>query len=356
MAPKEYDRPLVSVVIPTYNRPTLLADAVESVLEQTYDRIEIVIVDDGSTTHPETALEDAQLPLDGASSTRVVAIRVLNHDVNLGANVARNTGISASQGDYVAFLDDDDYWLSTKIERQVTVLENASDDVGIVFTGQRYVDRTETVTDIVRPKTEGDFTANLAQGADFGPFSTVMVRAEVFDRAGYPDEQFPCWQDREWYFRLATEYDYVSIPAPLTVRRFTDSPQISDQYEAKRDTAYPLLIEKHEQCVAALGRRYERQFRGELSRALGHDALVTGQYLESIRYLLRSLRYRPAVPSTYAYLLAALGGPYTYRLARVCNRTLTRLRNRLPGLESDAEVSGDDPRQPSTRPTPESHR
>ncbi|OLZ39514.1 hypothetical protein A6E15_00285 [Natrinema saccharevitans] len=349
MSQPERDQPLVSIVIPTYERPDLLGDAVESVSKQTYDPIELVIVDDGSTTHPETAL-------DGASHSRIGSVRVCCHDTNLGANVARKTGISASSGEYVAFLDDDDYWQPRKIERQVRALERTAADVGVAFTGQHWIDDTGTVTDVVRPETEGDFMTNLARGARFGPFSTVMVRSEVFERAGYPDDRFPCWQDREWYFRIAEHYDFVSIPEPLTVRRFIGSERISNRYEAKRDTAYPLLVEKHGDRVATLGRRADRLFRGELSRGIGHDALLAGRYVESIRHLLRSLRYRPLAVRTYAHLFAAVGGPYTHRFARTAKRTINRLRYRSSGNESDTDGATGERRPIENRPPTESHR
>ncbi|WP_336330088.1 glycosyltransferase family 2 protein [Haloarcula sp. CGMCC 1.2071] len=105
------ENPLVSVVIPTYGRDEHLPAAIKSVLNQQYDRIELLVVDDGSPTPVATTL-----PEDILSDGRVKTIR---HKENRGANVARNTGIQTSNGDYVAFLDDDDRWDETKIGKQV---------------------------------------------------------------------------------------------------------------------------------------------------------------------------------------------------------------------------------------------
>ncbi|WP_435348862.1 glycosyltransferase family 2 protein [Haloarchaeobius sp. HRN-SO-5] len=321
MAVSGSDRhPLVSVVIPTYGRPRLLTNAVESVTEQSYENVEMLIVDDGSDARVEEGLEDLSIP-------STMDLRVYHHERNRGANVARNTGIEASRGEFVAFLDDDDYWRPEKLERQVRAFQAAGDDVGVSFTGQVYVDPSGEVTNVTRPTEHGDFTKQLVQGAHFGTFSTIMVRASVFDRTGYLDEEFPCWQDREWYFRLASHYDFVSVPELLTVRQFIDGPQISDDYEAKRDQAYPLMLQKHRESAAACGPRYERRFQGVLARAVADHAISAGHYFEAIRYLVRSLQYYPTSPTTYAFLAVALGGRYTHTLARAGKRFVNRYQN-----------------------------
>ncbi|WP_254280245.1 glycosyltransferase family 2 protein [Haloarcula marina] len=309
--------PLVSVVVPTYDRPTLLVEAVRSVLAQRSVRVELVVVDDGSHTDPEAALAD--VPLDS-----LAGYMFRRHSQNRGANAARNTGIRAANGEYVAFLDDDDIWAPAKLRRQVAALEASSRETAVAFTGQRCVDDSGATTAVTRPVADGDFLANLAAGAEFGPFSTVVVRADVFDATGYLDERFPCWQDHEWYFRLATTFDWVAVPDPLTTRRFTTETQISDRFERRRDVAYPLLLEKHRETVAALGPTHERRFLASTSRELAFAAAADGRQREAVTYLLRSLRHRPGALSTYLYLLASLGGKYTWTPAQVCKRTLAR--------------------------------
>ncbi|MBX0293813.1 glycosyltransferase [Haloarcula nitratireducens] len=315
------DSPLVSVVVPTYERPTFLVDAVESVLAQRYRPIELVVVDDGSTADVERALADATFGDESLSDLTRYA--VCRHDENRGANAARNTGIEAATGEYVAFLDDDDRWEPTKLTRQVAALRTA-DDAAVAFTGQRCVDASGTTTAVTRPPTAGDFLGNVASGAEYGPFSTVVVRANVFDEVGALDERFPCWQDKEWYVRLAAAFECVSVPDPLTVRRFTGHGQISDDYAQKRDVAFPLLIEKHRETVAEGGESYERAFLASLLRELAVAAARNGRRREAVTYLCRSLRHRPTRLRTYAYLLASLGGKYTWVPARACRRTLAR--------------------------------
>ncbi|WP_226010794.1 glycosyltransferase family 2 protein [Halomicrobium salinisoli] len=311
------DRPLVTVVVPTYDRPALLSDAVRSVVDQTYDAIELIVVDDGSDADPTAAL--AEVPLDG-----LVDHRVLQHDDNEGANAARNTGVRAASGEYVAFLDDDDYWKPEKTARQVAALEEAPEECAIAFTGQQRVDDDGAVTGITRPVTDGDFLANLARGASFGTFSTVLVRRSVFDEVGYLDERFPCWQDRDWYLTLAPHVSWTAVPEPLTVRQFTRRTQISDGLQQKRDVAYPLLLEKHRAKVAELGRSYERRFLATLCRGLAVSAADNDRHRAALRYLLRAIRLRPSSLGTYGYFLALLGGKYTWIPAQASRRAIAR--------------------------------
>src|ERR1051326_205992 len=107
--------PQVSVIIPTYNSAHYLADAVESVLSQTFQDIEVLIIDDGSTDETETVIQRY------GSLVRCFRQR------NSGVAVARNRGIEESRGEYVAFLDADDTWLPHKLERQLAALDECSD-------------------------------------------------------------------------------------------------------------------------------------------------------------------------------------------------------------------------------------
>src|SRR5438132_12765470 len=108
--------PTVSVIIATHNRARLLRRAIHSVLAQTFEDWELLVVDDGSTDNTETI----------AVSLQDLRICYLRHEVNRGLSAARNTGIRISRGEYVAFLDDDDEWLPKKLERELEVFRSSS--------------------------------------------------------------------------------------------------------------------------------------------------------------------------------------------------------------------------------------
>lgn len=111
---KLQEKPLVSVIIPTYNRAQLVRRAIESVLQQTYDHLEMIVVDDASK-------DNTQEVINGISDLR---LRYIRHQTNLGGAISRNTGIDAATGEYLAFLDSDDVWLPEKIADQLATLQN----------------------------------------------------------------------------------------------------------------------------------------------------------------------------------------------------------------------------------------
>lgn len=306
--------PLVSVVIPTYGRPDFLPDAVRSVVEQTYPNVELFVVDDHSPEPVEPALSDIEFE----SLTNAEVIR---HEENRGGNAARRTGIDRASGEYVAFLDDDDYWDETFVERVADSFQRAGPEVGVVIVGTRIVDDDGASLGSVTPDAYGDVTEGIFTGAvRAGSFSRFVVRRSIIEDAGLPDDRFPSWQDKEWHIRLSTHCEYSSVPEPLVIRRVTAHDQITDNFEQKRDTSYPLLLEKHRDLAATYGPAVERQFVASMTRTLGFSALRNGYYRDALRLFLRSIRQNPTDRDSYLYLLLALGGPFTYEPAKRLRR------------------------------------
>lgn len=301
----------VSVVLPTYGRPEYFEEAVTSVVNQTYPAVELVVVDDCSPEPVAPLLDDID--------TEAIDVELVRHEENKGACAARNTGIAAASGAYVAFIDDDDVWLETKLERQVEVMESSGPAVGAVYTAQRYVNEGET-TNIRAPTTSGDVTAAMLRGASLNPFSCMLVDSDAAAAAGELDERFPSWQDREWYFRLSQQCEFAAIQEPLVVRRMGHE-QISGDYETKRDVSYPLLLSKHRQLAVEYG--CEDEFLAYLTRSLAGTALESGEYAAAVKHAVQSLRYRPAYGAAWATMAAAIGGPMTYRLAKRVRRLST---------------------------------
>lgn len=307
MAASDSDTPLVSVVITTYNRPGYLPDAVESARSQTYENVEIVVVDDGSDTPATDVLGD------------IPDVTIVRHETNKGANAARNTGIRESNGEYIAFLDDDDSWLPGKIAQQVETFRD--DDIAVVYTGSRSVDDDGNVVSRFKPRMRGEVTTALFEGAQIGGFSLIMVRRSAIQEAGDLDERFPSWQDREWYVRLSLVGTFEYVDAPLVTHRSPEE-QISKNFERKRDVSYPLFLEKHRPTARQFGPKYERRLVASLSRTLGASALMCGHNRDAVRYLSKSLKNYPASPLAAGYLILALGGDRTYNGAQRLKRSL----------------------------------
>lgn len=301
--------PVVSVVLPTYGRPEMLVKAVSSVLKQTYSPLELLVVDDHS---PEPAEET----LASISTTRSQTIQIIRHEENKGANIARNTGITNANGEFIAFLDDDDRWDPTKIERQIAVFQKADDTVGVVYTGQRLVNEKGETTSIQTSEVGGKVTRSLLCGKRISPFSSIMVRSAIIPQAGLPDERFPCWQDKEWYVRLSQHCEFEPITEPLVVRRVGEHDQIGDSYVEKREEAYPLFLKKYRSLASEYGWLCRRKMEASLIQKVGKHALHNGVYHDSRKYLLQSVIHYPFFWKTWLYLFISLGGKYSYKPAR----------------------------------------
>jgi len=199
--------PRVSVIIPAYNAAWCVRRAVDSVLAQGYRDFELIVVDDGS--QDETAAVVASY----GDVLRVVS------KPNGGLSSARNTGIAVARGDYVAFLDADDWWLPSKLARQVALLESAPD---IVFCSTTTAVRTPEGVPLP------DWRCGEAAGSTLecifkanahvaGSGSAAMVRRAAFARAGGFDESLRSLEDIDMWMRLAALGGYACIDDPLTV-------------------------------------------------------------------------------------------------------------------------------------------
>ena len=195
--PDNPDNPRVSVIITAHNRATLLPRAIQSVLAQTYGNYEIVIVDDGSSDDTPTVIADFE-------DSRIRSVR---RNRSGGASAARNTGISESRGEYIAFLDDDDEWTATKLEHQVAILDSSPPIVAMVYGWVNFVDDlTGDVTHRERIVMEGDIFDNLVAMRTPGPTSVLMVRTSVAREVNGFDESLPRHNDIDFICRISRHY------------------------------------------------------------------------------------------------------------------------------------------------------
>jgi len=206
-------RPLVSAILPIRNGQEHMRQAIDSVLAQTYPRVETVIVNDGSTDDTRRIIE--------SYGDRVVAV----HQENTGVAGARNAGISRSRGQFVAFLDCDDWWRPEKIEKQVAAMLD-NDAVGLVHTGIDHYDQASgSYVGPLAPKAEPHrlvgncYDLLLLDNQIYN--SAVMVRRSVIDRVGMCDLTIPpnTVADYELWLRVARCSELAYLAEPLTVYR-----------------------------------------------------------------------------------------------------------------------------------------
>ena len=202
----------VSVIIPTHNRASLLTRAIYSVLCQTFSDYEIIIVDDCSSDNTQEIL----------SGFANLSIHSFRHEQRRGASAARNTGIAQARGEYIAFLDDDDEWLPTKLEEQVNLLEVSSPNVALVYGWlDRISDSSGRMKQGPRKTTSGDAFDDLLSLTTIAPTSTLLVRSSAIRDIGGFDESLPRGNDADLISRLSRRYQIAVLPK-VVVKYHTD--------------------------------------------------------------------------------------------------------------------------------------
>lgn len=206
---------LVSAIIPTYNRADLICEAVDSVLGQTYPHVEVIVVDDGSTDNTMETL--------ARYGNKIRVIR----QTNAGPSAARNRGIKAANGEIVAFLDSDDLWLPTKLQRQANILMRADKSVPCCLCNatMRYTNGDEKrsfALALLNPQYAEGLWLNVAQmlSTRFIFFNqAVAIRREAIDKVGLFDESLLLLEDYDMALRMAFAGPWAYINDPLIIWR-----------------------------------------------------------------------------------------------------------------------------------------
>lgn len=331
---KRSDGPAVSVVIAAYNEEQYIAEAVESVLAQTFRDFEVIVVDDGSTDRtPEIVRAYAQ---EQHAQEQHVRVRYL-HQPNSGQPAARNRGIRAARGRYVAFLDADDLWLPAKLERQMQLLRSSPERAWVYCDAYRFESATGHIRrvasqgsglcegDVLRPLLLGNFIVSL----------TPVVRRGVFEDVGYFEEapfvRGGGGEDWDMWLRIAGRYPVGVVRAPLGKSRL--APQ---SMTGTMDLDHALRGRL--KVVRRALRAHPQQAGGVSARALsnvyarfGRRALSREERAQARRLFGRALQHDPTNLLAWRYGLAAL-------LPRPLLRLLGRVRRRY--WRAAAQASG----------------
>ncbi len=308
-------RPTVSTIIPAYNAESTLARAIDSVLAQTFDAWELIVVDDGSTDETEAVAR--------SYGSRVKLLRT----PHLGPGPARNAGVHASSGTWLAWLDADDVWYPTKLERQID-LARSDEQIEFITGNYRYIDATgrDLGTGFARV---GWLCERIAQQAKdglvvfdrqdvsrfiregFGATVTMMLPRRLFDRVGGFCDWLTVAEDVHFVMRaVAACTRFAAVCEPLaTYHLHTDSTTRRDVEKAQRQTvlAYRDLRRLLETCDETI----HRALAEPLSRAYLNQAKVlgrSGRRREGLKAAWESLRLRPR-PMTLSMMYSlAFGG------------------------------------------------
>jgi glycosyltransferase involved in cell wall biosynthesis len=211
------DSPKVSVIVPTYNRADRLERALNSIVSQTYQDFELIVVDDGSTDKTSKVMESFP------------KAQYLSIKKNSGVSNARNVGLASAKGELICFLDSDDLWNEKKIQIQAQWLENNKDSQ-LCYTDEIWIRNGVRVNPMNRHrKYSGDIFRHCLGLCIVSP-SSVMIRAKLFDEIGNFDESLPACEDYDLWLRIASKYAFHFIEEPLIIKYGGHSDQLSRKY------------------------------------------------------------------------------------------------------------------------------
>jgi glycosyltransferase involved in cell wall biosynthesis len=289
----------VSVILPTYNRAEILPRSINSVIKQTYSDLELVVVDDASTDDTESVVK----------SFEDERIKYIKQDENKGANVARNTGISQSTGEYIAFQDSDDVWLPHKIQKQVDKFRQSKEGTGLVSTGVCRV-WPDYQTDYL-PGSQWNnqhFTRSLLQN-NFIPMQAAMIRRECVHSVGDLDNELPRLQDWEMWIRLSKEYNFKLVDEALVMKHMDVDELSYSRQDADHPRALELIIKKHKDVFS--------NYPGTLSKHLlnsGVEYTLQGDENKGKKYILNSIKEKAGAKNLSVYALSYLPDPVFNRI------------------------------------------
>jgi len=199
-------KPFVSVIIPAFNRAAFLREAIDSVLAQTYEDFELIVVDDGSTDNSRSMLDSYKDRLSCILSG------------NEGPGAARNKGIAAAAGDYIAFLDSDDLWLPKKLAVQVRFFRE-NPEQRVCQTEEIWIRNGTRVNPMKKHKKHSGWIFVHCLPLCMVSPSAVMMRRSLFEELGPFDEAYPACEDYELWLRIAARYPVYLIDTPLIIKR-----------------------------------------------------------------------------------------------------------------------------------------
>lgn len=281
---------LVSVIIPTYGKPTRLRKTLMSVFDQSYKNIEVIVVDDNgrhTSTSEQTEAVVSGLLKDGYE------LQYVRHDENRNGAAARNTGLSHSRGDFVAFLDSDDEYYPDRIQRCVETLSATDPVVAGVYSGcefRRHGKRWGEITDV----SSGNFLLEtLCCLFNFSSGSNIFIRREVaFELDGF-DESFIRHQDYEFLVRLFEKYELIAIPDILLIKNDEqpNMPSVERMIDVKNQ-----YLQKYRYLIDEMPAKDQHKVTYFNCIRLAEQATGSGKWRIAFRYYFKAACTRPLLP------------------------------------------------------------
>ena len=292
----------VSVIIPTYNRAEFLRSAIKSALQQTFTDFEIIVSDDRSTDHTREVVE----------SFKDKRIKYVRNEGNKGPSATRNTAISISKGEYIAFLDDDDEWIPEKLRSQVNLLDKSPPEICGVYSNRLMINKSNAKIVSTNPGTEklrGNLLYQLAKKSPIHT-STVIVRKKCLDEVGPFDETMSYMEDRDLWIRLSINWDFEYIDEPLTKAYFHSNGHLSHNLKGQTEGREKLL-ERYQPLF-----KKNKESWGKLYLCLGAQYCQLKKMKKGRKNILKGIKIYPFNKIAYLHLFSSLFGPSGYQRLR----------------------------------------
>lgn len=281
---KESANPLVSVILPVFDRAKVFSRSIESVCGQTYQEWELIICDDASHDHTAGIAQ--------GFTERDRRIRLLRHEENRGAAVARNTAMESARGKYIAFLDSDDEWLPDKLARQVEIMERASDRVGICFTGARYLINDCRSTNVIpKREWETDTLEQFVDGTIAYTTSSILFRRACLEAVGWMTPTLRRGQDDDWLVRFFLHYGLVTMPDVLVVMHLCTLHKPT-YFHTVCKVDY-MIASYYDTIKCRCRKKYAALFKGKLLMEVASKAFMEHRWWAGLRHVAMAQRSCP---------------------------------------------------------------
>jgi glycosyltransferase involved in cell wall biosynthesis len=311
--------PLVSVVIPAYNASATIERTIRSVMAQTYEQLQIIVVDDGSSDETASIVERV-----ARHDPRIILQRQLNQ----GVATARNVGTAHARGKYIAPLDADDIWHPRKLEKQIAVIEDVGDRIGLVYCFSRYIDEDDIVISHDGPQANarGDVYAQLVYSNFIGNASSPLVRRSYLQEVGGYDPALRAQlaqgcEDFRAYLSIAERWEFDLVPEYLVGYRIAAGNMSRNHICMAR--SWEIVMAEARKRHSELPPRLYRWGAGNFYRWLGLVCLSHNQVSYGLYYLSIALILDPSY-NLNTWLVGRLLGPRFKSLVRPIYRRIFR--------------------------------
>lgn len=274
------DEPLVSVVIATYNMGQYLPEAVESVLNQHWKNLEVIVVDDGSEDNTAESISRFN------NEPRFRYVRTINQ----GQPKAKNRGLAESKGEFIGFCDADDLWHPEKLKNQIPHFKNVR--VGVVYGDADYIDEHGQVIEKNVPysRYSGAITNQLII-KNFIPFGTAIIRRECVDKNGIFDESLKMGIDWDLWLRYSTDWEFKYVPQSIYTYRIWHG-QMSNNYRGRYHHAFIILRKFLDQNKGEIPPRLIARAWADMYVSRGMSiACAEKTFLEPLRDIVSGLKH-----------------------------------------------------------------